>query len=108
MANNMKILTKNEISYVNGGIGPLAYIASSSILGMMPGMVLGLAGQVYVAGMLAVKQKPPYTIGSAIGTAIGGLIWTSPILGVGIAAGAAAGAAIGTIRVATGFASLED
>lgn len=104
----MKNLTVNEISYVNGGISPLAYIASSSIYGIVGGMLTGIAGQVYVVGMIAINQKPPYTIGSALGTAIGGIIWTLPILGVGMVGGAAAGAAIGTIRVATGSATLSE
>lgn len=104
----MKNLTANEVSYVRGGLSPIAYIASSSIYGVIGGMLTGLAGQVYVVGMYAVKQKPPYTIGSAIGTAIGGIIWTLPILGVGIAGGATAGVVIGSVRVATGSANLSE
>lgn len=104
----MKNLTANEISYVNGGLSPLAYIASCSIYGVIGGMLMGLAGQVYVIGMSAMKQKPPYTVGGALVTAIGGMIWTSPILGIGMVGGAAAGAATGTIRVATGLAPLTE
>ena len=104
----MKNLTANEVSCVAGGISPMAYIASSSIYGAFGGMVVGIMGQTYLIGMVAIHQKlKQYTIGSAIGTAIGGMIWTLPILGVGIACGTAAGAAIGTIRVATGFAETE-
>lgn len=93
----MKNLTANEASCVGGGLNSRDYIEISSIYGACGGMLVGVLGQTYIIGMHAIKQQPPYTIGSAIGTAIGGIIWTLPILGVSIAGGATVGAMIGAI-----------